>query len=48
MFAFKYSKYNKSVLMKREANAPDAYEYLIRSVGHHNKTVTDNSQVLTG
>ena len=34
--------------MKRETNAPKTYEDVIRSVGAPNKTVTDNSQVLTG
>ena len=34
--------------MKREANAPEAYEDVIRSVGAPNKTMTDNTIALTG
>lgn len=34
--------------MRREANAPAAYEDFIRTVGAPNKTVTDNAQVLSG
>ena len=33
--------------MKREANVPEAYEDVIRSVGTPTKTVTENAQVLT-
>ena len=48
LFAFKLSKFDKVILMKREACAPTAYEDLIRSIGAPNKTVTDNASVLTG
>ena len=48
LFAYKYSKFERVHLMKREANAPEAYEDVIRSVGAPNKTVTDNATVLTG
>ena len=48
LFAFKKSKLNVFKLMKREANAPEAYEDVIREFGAPNKTVTDNAQVLTG
>ena len=34
--------------MRREANAPEAYEDTIRSVGAPNKTITDNVAVLIG
>ncbi len=34
--------------MRREANAPEAYEDTIRTIGAPNKTVTDNAKVLTG
>ena len=34
--------------MKRGANAPAAYEDVIRSIGAPNKMVNYNSQVLTG
>ena len=33
--------------MKREANSPEAYEDVIRSVVASNKTVTNNDQILT-
>ena len=29
--------------MKREENVPEAYEYVIRSVGDPNQTVTNNA-----
>ena len=35
-------------LIKRESNGSKAYEIVIRSVGPPNKTVTENSQVLSG
>ena len=47
-FAYKQSKYDRLVLIKREANTTRLYEDVIRSVGAPNKTVTDNVQVLTG
>ena len=34
--------------MRREANAPEKYLDVIRSIGAPNKTVTDNAKVLTG
>ena len=34
--------------MRREAEAPGAYEDFIREIGAPNKTVTDNAKVLTG
>ena len=34
--------------MRKEANAPEAYEDLIRIIGAPSKTVTDNASVLTG
>jgi len=48
LFAFKKSKLNVIKLLKKEANAPEAYEDVIREFGAPNKTVTDNAQVLTG
>ena len=48
LFTYKYSKFERIELMKRKANAPEAYEDVIRSVGAPNKTVTDNAVVLTG
>ena len=33
LFAYKYSKFERIQLMKREANAPEAYEDVIRLVG---------------
>ena len=48
MFAFKSSKFEKVELMRREANAPEKYLDVIRSIGAPNKTVTDNVKVLTG
>ena len=48
MFAFKRSKFDAIKLMRREAQAPEAYEDIIREFGAPNKTVTDNAQVLTG
>ena len=48
IFAYKQSKYDGLVLMKRESNAPASYEDVIRSVGALNKNVTDNAQALTG
>jgi len=48
MFAFKHSKFNVIKLMRREAQAPEAYKDLIREHGAPNRTVTDNAKVLTG
>ena len=48
IFTFKRFKYEKVTLMCREFQVPDAYENVIRSVGDHNKTVTNNARVLTG
>ena len=33
LFAYKYSKFERIELMKRESNTPEAYEDMIRSVG---------------
>ena len=43
MFAFKSSSYECIKLMRREAEAPGAYEDIIREVGAPNKMVTDNA-----
>jgi len=48
IFASKQSNYDVLRLMKREADAPNAYEDMIRNIGAPNKTVTDNAKVLTG
>ncbi len=34
--------------MKRESEAPSAYEDVVRSIGAPNKMVTDNAKVCTG
>ena len=47
-FACKYSTVERIELIRREANVPEAYEDMIRSVGAPNKTVTDNTVALTG
>ena len=48
LFAFKKSKFIKIKLMKREAEAPEQYEDIIRTYGAPNKCVTDNAKVCTG
>ena len=48
LFAFKASKFTKSMLMSRESQAPEKYEDIIRHYGAPNKTVTDNARVCTG
>ena len=48
LFTFKHSKSDRIHLMRREANAPEAYEDTIRTIGAPNKTVTDNAKVLIG
>ena len=48
LFTYKYSKFERIELMKREENVPEAYEDVIRSVSKPNKTVTDNAAVLIG
>jgi hypothetical protein len=48
LYAFKLPKFGKIVLIKKEANVPEAYEDLIKSIGAPNKTVTDNASNLTG
>jgi len=48
LFAFKDSKVNVIKLMRKESQAPEAYEDIIRQYGAPNKTVTDNAKVLTG
>ena len=46
MFAYKYSKFERIELMRREANAPDAYEDIIRAIGAPDKAMTDNTSIL--
>ncbi len=48
LFAFKRSKLTVIKLMKRERQAPECYEDVIRDIGAPNRTVTDNATVLTG
>ena len=48
MFAFKNSKFERIKLMRREANTPEKYEDVIRSIGAPDKTVIDNARFLTG
>ena len=48
LFAFKDSKFTKAKLMKREAQAPEMYEDIIRQYGAPNKCVTDNAKVCKG
>ena len=48
LFAFKESKFTKVKLMKREAQAPEMYEDIIRQYGAPNKCVTDNAKVCKG
>ena len=48
MFAYKYSKFERIELMCMKVNAPDDYEYIIRTVGSPNKRVTGNTAVLKG
>ena len=48
LFAFKATKFTKIKLMRREAQAPEMYEDIIREHGAPNKTVTDNAKVCTG
>ena len=48
LFALKSSKFTKSKLMRRESQAPDMYEDIIREYGAPNKMVTDNAKVCTG
>ena len=48
MFAFKTLMYECIKFMKKEVEAPTAYEDVIREVGDPNKTVTDNAKVFTG
>jgi hypothetical protein len=45
MFAFKYAKCNVTKLMRREAQAPEAYKDIFREQGTPNKTVTDSAKV---
>ena len=46
--AYNNSKFDRLVLMHKEASAPEVYEDCIRAVSAPDKTVTDNYQVLTG
>jgi hypothetical protein len=48
MFALKQSKVEFIKLMKKEAQAPEMYQDVIRDHGAPNRTVTDNAQVMTG
>ena len=48
MFAFKHSSFEQIYLMQKEANAPAAYEDLVREVGAPNRMITDNAKVMTG
>ena len=48
LFAYKYFKFERIDLIKREANTPEAYEDVIRSVGAPKKTITGNAAVITG
>ena len=48
LFAFKATKLTKSKIMRRESQAPEIYEDVIRHIGAPNKTVTDNAIVCTG
>ena len=48
LFVFKYSKFDRIHLMRREVSDPEAYEDTIRTIGAPNKTVTDNTKELTG
>ena len=45
LFAFKKTKLTTIRLMRRESQAPEAYEDVIREIGAPNRTVTDNAQV---
>ena len=45
LFAFKRAKFTTIKLMRRESQAPEAYEDVIRHVGAPNRTVTDNAKV---
>ena len=48
LFTFKNCKRTICTLMKRESQAPDAYQDIIRTIGAPNRTVTDNAKVCTG
>ena len=45
LFAFKRSKFTTVKLMRRESQAPEAYEDVIRHIGAPNRTITDNAKV---
>ena len=47
LFAFKATKFTKIKLMRRESQAPEMYEDIIREHGAPNKTFTDNAKVCT-
>ena len=47
IFTYKCSKFERIELMRREVNAPDAYEYVVRGVGSPTKIVTYNDGLLT-
>ena len=48
LFAFKKTRLVKVHLMRRESQAPEAYEDVIRFIGAPKKTITDNAKTLTG
>ena len=48
MFALKLSKVEFIKLMKKESNAPEMYQDIIRTHKGPNKLVTDNAQTMTG
>ena len=45
LFALKRTKLTTIRLLRKESQAPEAYEDVIRSIGAPNKTVTDNAKV---
>ena len=48
LFTFKKCKRTICSLMKRESEAPDKYQDILRTIGAPNRTVTDNAKVCTG
>ena len=45
LFALKKTKLTTVRLLRKESQAPEAYEDVIRSIGAPNRTVTDNARV---
>ena len=45
LFALKKTKLTTIRLLRKEFQAPEAYEDVIRSIGAPNRTVTDNARV---